>query len=243
MIEILEQYGFSEKEAKVYMAGLELGSAPASSIARCSGENRATVYSVIRELIKKWYMAELMRNDISFFSVTSPELLAAQLETKYKSFQQRLPELMAVAEKYGNRTKVQFFDGAEGLKRMYDDLLSSQSDIQSFLWTDCTDKVLLKYLYDDFLPRRIESKIHAQVLLPNTPENKKYAGIDKKSYKRSKIVKHPLFVMDGEVNMYWPHKVAIALFDKQEMSWLIIHSEKLYTSLQSIFNVLWDAWC
>lgn len=74
-----------------------------------------------------------MRNDISFFSVTSPELLAAQLETKYKSFQQRLPELMAVAEKYGNRTKVQFFDGAEGLKRMYDDLLSSQSDIQSFL--------------------------------------------------------------------------------------------------------------
>jgi len=53
MIDILEQYGFSEKEAKVYMAGLELGSAPASSIARCSGENRATVYSVIRELIKK----------------------------------------------------------------------------------------------------------------------------------------------------------------------------------------------
>lgn len=240
MIDILQQYGFSEKEAKVYLAWLELGSAPGSTIARTAGEKRVTVYSIIKELIKKWCMTELKRNGMNYFSVVSPDILASQLENKYQSFQQKLPELMALAEKFGNKPKVQFFEWVDGLKNMYDDLLWSKTDINSFLGTDCTQKELLDYLYNDFLPRRIEHHIHANVLLPASRENQKYVGIDKKGYKKSKIIKHPLFNIDGEINIYWPNKVAIALFDKKELSGLIIQSEKLYTSMKSIFTVLWD---
>lgn len=243
MIDILQQYGFTEREAKVYLAGLELWSAPASTIARVAGEKRATVYSIIKELIKKWYMSELIRNDMSFFSVISPDILHAQLEAKYKAFEQKLPEFMAIANKFGNKPKVQFFEGAEWLKTMYNDLLTSTADIQAFLGTDCTDKELLDYLYQAFLPRRIANKIHAEVLLPNTAENKKYAGIDKKTYKQSRIIKDSLFSMNGEINIYWPNKVAIVLFDSEEMSWLIIHSEKFYTSMKSIFRVLRNTAC
>ncbi len=53
MIEILQKYGFSEKEAKVYLASLQLGSAPGSTIARHAGEKRVTVYSLLKELTKK----------------------------------------------------------------------------------------------------------------------------------------------------------------------------------------------
>ena len=101
---------------------------------------------------------------------------------------------------------------------MYNDLLTSTAGIQSFLGTDCSDKNLLTYLYKDFLPRRIENNIYAEVLLPYTPENKKYAGIDKKAHKQSKLITDSLFTIDGEINVYGPHKVAIALFDKNEMS-------------------------
>lgn len=240
MIDILQQYGFSEKEAKVYLAWLELGSAPGSTIARHAWEKRVTVYSIIKELIKKWYMTELKRNDMSYFSVISPEALQSQLQHNYELFAQKVPELMALANKIWNKPKVQFFEWSEWLKKLYDDLLTSSTDIQSFLGTDCSDKDLLEYLYNDFLPRRIKNKINAQVLLPNTPDNKKYAWVDKKYLKKSKIITHPLFHIDGEINLYWPNKVSIALFDKSELSGLIIQSEKLYTSLQSIFTVLWD---
>lgn len=240
MIDILQHYGFSEKEAKVYLAGLELGSAPGSTIARTAGEKRVTVYSIIKELIKKWYMTELKRNGMSYFSVVSPDILAVQLENKYQAFQQKLPELMALAEKFGNKPKVQFFEWVDGIKNLYNDILGSTTPIQAFLGIDCSDKDVLTYLDNEFLPRRIENKIHAQVLLPDTIKNKKYAGIDKQSLKKSKIIKHPMFHIDGEINLYWPNKVAIALFDKSEMSWLVIQSEKLYTSMKSIFTVLWD---
>lgn len=49
----LQQYGLSEKEAKVYLTTLQLGSAPGSSIARNAGENRATVYTLLKELQKR----------------------------------------------------------------------------------------------------------------------------------------------------------------------------------------------
>lgn len=55
-------------------------------------------------------MTELKRNGMNYFSVVSPDILASQLENKYQSFQQKLPELMALAEKFGNKPKVQFFE-------------------------------------------------------------------------------------------------------------------------------------
>ena len=51
--QVLQDNGFTEKEAKIYLATLELNNAPASSIARRVNENRVTVYSILKNLIKK----------------------------------------------------------------------------------------------------------------------------------------------------------------------------------------------
>ena len=55
-------------------------------------------------------MTELKRNGMNYFSVISPDILASQLEAKYTAFKQKLPELMVLAEKFGNKPKVQFFE-------------------------------------------------------------------------------------------------------------------------------------
>ncbi len=53
LIDLLIKNNFSEKEAKVYLACLELKIANASTIARYSKEKRSTVYSILKELKKK----------------------------------------------------------------------------------------------------------------------------------------------------------------------------------------------
>ncbi len=93
LIETLQQYGLSEKEAKVYMAGLALGSAPWSTIARHAAENRVTVYSILKELVKKWIFTTLTRQWIAYFSPISPEILVRNIEDKYNSIKEKLPEL------------------------------------------------------------------------------------------------------------------------------------------------------
>ena len=79
----LEQYGLSGKEAKVYVAALELGSAPASTIARRTNIKRVTVYTVLKELESKGVCQSITRNDVKYFSVSKPEFLAQELEEKY----------------------------------------------------------------------------------------------------------------------------------------------------------------
>ncbi|MDR3169460.1 MAG: hypothetical protein LBU27_07030 [Candidatus Peribacteria bacterium] len=51
LIELLQQYHFTEKETKVYLTSLKLGKAPASSLARKSGIKRVTVYALLKGLI------------------------------------------------------------------------------------------------------------------------------------------------------------------------------------------------
>jgi hypothetical protein len=55
-------------------------------------------------------MTELKRNGMNYFSVVSPDILVSQLKQKYHAFEEKLPELMALAEKFGNKPKVQFFE-------------------------------------------------------------------------------------------------------------------------------------
>ena len=235
----LQQYGLSEKEAKVYLTTLQLGSAPGSSIARNSHENRATVYTVLKELQKKGIVQEVKKGSMTYFSVISPELLLRDLEDKYSHFKEKLPEFLVLAEKFGNKPKVQFFEGIEGVKRMYEDLLTSKTDILSFLGIENTNKELLTYLYKDFLVRRIKNDIYAKVILPDTGENKRYAGIDKKAKKESIVIGKNDFAVEGEINLYGPNKVSIALMTDSEMSGLIISSEKLYVTLKNIFDLVW----
>lgn len=53
LINLLMKNNFSEKEAKIYLACLQLKIASASTIARYTQEKRSTTYSVIKELQKK----------------------------------------------------------------------------------------------------------------------------------------------------------------------------------------------
>ncbi|HCY20509.1 TPA: hypothetical protein DIC40_01315 [Patescibacteria group bacterium] len=57
-----------------------------------------------------------------------------QLEQKFESFKEKVPELLALAEKFGNKTRIQFFEGLEGMKKVYAELLTSKDhSIRSFL--------------------------------------------------------------------------------------------------------------
>jgi len=55
-------------------------------------------------------------------------------ETKCENLKAKLPEFMAIAHKFDNKPQVQFYEGIEGLKQLYNDMLiSTKETINSFL--------------------------------------------------------------------------------------------------------------
>ncbi len=238
----LQNYGLSEKEARVYLTVLELGTSIASTIARRAELNRVTTYTLLEDLKRDGIVNETTKEGVKYYSVISPDILLKQLEQKYESFKQKVPELLAMAEKFGNKIKVQFFEWLEGIVKMYDDMLSSTHEpIHSFLGLEDMQPTLKKRLFEWFLPQRIKLKIPAKVIVSNQEANVDYKKLDKKAFKETHIIKTPLFSLRGEINIYWENRVSIAMFNDKEMSWIIIHSTSMHDSLKSIFNFIWKS--
>lgn len=241
LIITLQNYGLSEKEAKVYLTALELGSSPASTIARRSEIKRVTVYTILNDLKKDGIVNETTKEDVKYYSVITPDNLLRQLEQKYESFKEKIPELMALADKFGNRPKVQFFEGLEWMKRMYDDLLTSDNEeISSFLWIQDMDPILEKDLFNGFVPKRVKLGIHAKVIVSKQDQNIQYKRMDKKLLKETRMIEKDTFSLNGEINIYWDNKVGIAMFNNKEISWVIIHSKTTHDNLKNIFGFIWD---
>ncbi|MEI6425904.1 MAG: helix-turn-helix domain-containing protein [Candidatus Absconditabacteria bacterium] len=235
----LQNYGFSEKEAKVYLTALELGSSPASTIARRSEIKRVTVYTILEDLKKKGVSSDTNKGDVKYYSVISPDTLLRQLEQKYESFKAKVPELLALADTFGNKPKIQFFEGFEGMKKMYDDQLSSKTDLKAFMGRHELNEKLSEYLMHIFIPNRVKNKVLAKVILSNSPENKSYhKKSDKLLLKESILIEDTIFNIPDELLIY-DNKVAIALYTDHDMCGIIIHSDKFFLTMQSIFDLIW----
>lgn len=237
-VQVLEQQGLSEKESLIYLTILELGSAPASTVARRTWIKRVTVYSVLKDLEGKQLASSLEKKWVTYFQVVSPTKLLEKTKEKYALLEEKLPELLAFTNVYNNKPKVAYFEWFQGVKEMYEDLLTSQEPLMSFLGMSVLDHELQEYLETDFVPRRVAKKIFAKVMVAQDQRSTDYKQKDKHFYKETRVVEHTPFTMSAEINLYGPGKVWIALFSSDEMSALVIHSQKLYDTLANIFMVL-----
>lgn len=172
----------------------------------------------------------------------SPDSLLRQLEQKYESFKEKVPELMALADKFGNRPKVQFFEGLEGMKKMYDDLLLSDLEpIHAFMGREKTSQSLRDYFDTEFIPQRIKKGISAKVILSQSEENLDYKKLhhNKKKLTDTIMIQYDQLQEGVEINIYGDFKIMIAMRAEEELSGLIISSKKLHDTLLNIFNFIW----
>jgi sugar-specific transcriptional regulator TrmB len=141
----LEKIGLSEKEASVYLAALELGPHPVQDIARKAGVNRATTYVMIEALLQRGLMTSLERGKKRLFSVEPPDRLLSiirvkerELQEQEREFSQILPELRSILAASGERPRVRFFEGPEGLRAIREEILAADA---KEMWSalDATD--------------------------------------------------------------------------------------------------------
>jgi HTH-type transcriptional regulator, sugar sensing transcriptional regulator len=239
--QLLQEYGLSKTEAQSYLATLELGTAPVSSIARRSGENRVTVYSALKNLVKKWIALETPKKWSTYYSVISPENLITHVKNKYTALEAALPQFMAIANKFDNKPKVEFYEWLEGLKNIYDDHLTSKETLLSFLGVGEIEPKFKEYLYKVFLPKRVKAKIYAKVIVSGGKDSKIYANKDNKNLKETIMISDSLFKLDNEIVIYGTNKVSISMFSKNEMTGLIIKSKTLHDTLASLFDLTWKS--
>jgi len=242
-IESLEQLGLSSKEAKLYLAGLELGKAKASDLANYTGINRGTVYDIAKSLFRHGLMGTVQKGRITYFIAHSPENFVGQMNEKIKKAQALLPEIEAVMRNKYHRPKLRFYEGIDGIKAIYKETLKCQSKqmLQFVSVRDVLDSVGKEFAMD-YVVRRVRRHIDLRAINALTGEiDDKKEGYsshtDPKLLRQSRIA--PEGISFPSIMMVYDDNVAL-ISTKKENFGFIMESKEFAAMMGSLFEMLWQ---
>lgn len=233
---VLKNIGLTEKEAAVYLALLELGSSPVSTISHQAKINRVTTYDILKKLIQKGLVNFLRRKDIKYFAATKPDIVYQEYKTKLTSFKNALPALKRLSGQTPH-PRVRYFEGLEGIKNIYTDTLSSKTEILNYSnskeirdnWPE----------YDsEYVTRRVKKKIFLRGISPLDDYGLKVQTEDQKYLREIRLVPAKDFSFTNEINIY-DNKVAIVSY-RNELIGMIIESIEIANTQRDIFKMAWE---
>jgi len=117
----LQKLGLNEKEAKIYLAALELGETGIQRIALKSDISRTTAYDVLESLKQRGLISTIKKNKKLYYFAESPNSLQNDLDEKQNLLKKTMPELLAMANLIDRKPKIKYYEGLEEIKEVYMD--------------------------------------------------------------------------------------------------------------------------
>ena len=235
----LERIGFSDKEADLYLAALELGEANIQKLSRKSGIKRTTVYDIIESLQKKGFIAQSTKRKKTLFAAVDPRKLEQEIEERQAVVKRAMPKLLAIANAIDTKPKVSFFEGMDGIKEVYRDTLRyPDQELLAWVAEEAIEHFDVDFLDNEYLPKRLEKRIWVRAIAPDVPEMQQYSETDQASLRKTRIINNKIFELDVEINLYGKKRIAIMSFE--EKFGMIVESKKIHDTLKNIFEMNWS---
>ncbi len=237
----LQSFGFSEKEATVYVALLELGKGTVRQISSKAGINRTTGYDILGSLSNKGLVSVSGKEPKSEYAAEPPEAITIYLKKvaeetveHIKKSEAIVPELELIHAKQ-NRPRIRFYEGRDGLEHVYEDTLTSHEPIRAYASVDNMHMGLPGY-FPEYYKRRAGKGIAIRAIIPNTGIGLERKSLDKDEMRDTALVPKAAFDFSPEINIY-DNKVMIASW--KEKLGIIIESAEIADAMKKIYELAW----
>lgn len=236
----LQESGLNKNEAKIYLAALELGTAKNNEIAVRAKLLRTTAYEVLMSLVKKGLASFVIKSGIKYFSVVDPSRLIEILNHKVEQVKKALPFLKKIKASVGKRPVLELYEGKDGLKTLYNDILNTLRKGDEEIGYGNT-KLLMKivpYFPPQHMQRRADKGIKARIVTEPSKESKEIQRRDKKEFRQTRFLD---FFWKMEVFCYiYKNKLAILSFSEKEPIGIIIDNKEYADAQRIIFESYWE---
>jgi len=239
----LLQLNLTEKEIASYITLLEQGALSIQNISRNTGINRVTTYAAIEELKQKGLVSESRKGKRKLFVAENPESLEFLIEKQRHKIRREedifhnliLPSLKAIDIKQENRPQIKFFEGLEGIYKVYDEYTLANSDILTCGSYDAVMKVSSWEVEKNYIEELRKRKIFFRGILENTEINRKFTEI-------SRGVMHNKFLPKGtrvssDILVFGS---AVALISYEKKSATLIEDESIAQAIRMYLDFMWD---
>jgi sugar-specific transcriptional regulator TrmB len=243
-VELLTQIGLTKSQAKAYIALIKFGSLPAPQLAEKIGETRTNSYMVLDRLVEMGLIEKDESGKKLLYRPTNPTALERLIEQKRKDVmstekqvRDSMPQLLNYFYTYQHQPGVRFFQGKEGIMKMYEDQRRTAQDIY-FIRSDADFNVLGKDLYKH-MEQRAKLGIKAHGIEPAEEDNIRYGQENDKRMLRD-MTWAPREAFTAPVNMYvYGNKTALISYG-EEVIGTIIESPQIAEAMTQIFGLVRD---
>jgi sugar-specific transcriptional regulator TrmB len=234
---VLQSYGLSEREAKIYLATLELGSGPATRIAEKAQMPRSTVYEVLEHLAHQGFVFTFNKKKIKYFSAEDPAQVVRLAESKANTLRDALPQLNAIAGEFRKRPTVRFYQGHEQMKIVLEEMLEEADVLLSFAAPEDLFRELGDY-FNKFVEKRVKRKIPVRMIAADSPKARERQRIGLQELRTVKIV--PDIYPYHSNKWIWKNKIAMFSFVGDLVA-VVIESKELADMERAMFEHLWGS--
>ncbi len=235
LTQTLTALGIDDKQAAVYLAALELGTATVGEVAKKSGVKRTSVYNFLPEMKQLGLISEIKKGRTSLVVPSDPQVLIVRAQENLKNIKSAIPELMGLFSLPAHKPKVKFYEGVEGIKTAYQDILDTGETIYGLSdYEKMFTLIDADYLWS-FPSERTKRKIKFFGIAQDGPMGRAVKQKDKAQLRETRLVKSNF---ETEINIYG-NKVAMMSFRRPGAA-VIIEDSAIVQTLKSVWKAWWE---
>ncbi|MDX9893502.1 MAG: helix-turn-helix domain-containing protein [Patescibacteria group bacterium] len=244
----LKQAGLSKEQAEIYELLIKKGPQKAGKISQKTTLKRGLVYKILEQLVDFGLVEKIEKEgQIATFIPAHPlklRELAQKQEQQAKDAQLALagvlPSIISDFNLVSGKPGVRFFEGASGLKQIYDDILATLKNSETFYLIRAAYEPVYKEkmipIIDDFIKKRVKKNINVVALTPAdelAEEKTTNTQADQAILFDRTLVDKKKYSQPVEIDIYGD-KIAMLSFG-QELIGTIIESPQISGALKEIF--------
>ncbi len=242
---ILAHLGLKENEIKIYLTCLENKQGLfVSEVAKITGIKRSSVNLILDRLNTKGFVTYHLEGARKLFSAEQPEALLFRLEDSLSDFRALIPLLRATTGS-DKKTKVRFFEGKDGIEKIFTDILLTikiNRDAKKEICAVSSGKDIFKFLPEhqkNFINKRVKERIPIRWIAPDSKVSRELEKKSSDEYRKMKFFDAMKYQFNIEIDVY-ADKIALISFG-DELSGVIVENKSFAGSFRGLFNLLWDS--
>lgn len=236
--------GLSKNEQRMYEVLLTKGERSGADIIKETSLARGVGYFVLDALVEKGLASKSYNGRTALYAPSHPSHLLDLVNQKLATLQKEkslltetLPNLIELFNKHTSNPSLFFYDGADGVKKVYEDTLIQGDTIYAILQSGEIDPSILKWIRTTYIKKRIKQGIFAHVILAEDQQTTRYIGESAEKLREVTTVSKEEFPIQMELNIYG-NKVGFISYHKDSPHFgVIIESQFVASTMLALWKL------
>jgi len=231
--DILQNLGFTQAEAKVYLTLLKLGPVKVGQIIEKSGLQSSTIHNTLHSLIDKGVVRYVLIGKIKIYQSVEPSLILQEFKEKEQKFAEIVPKLALMQDLAKEKSQAEIYEGTKGIITMLNELIQDArpNDSYSFFAADVSG---LNKEIQEFFERYDKKREDKRLNVRGLARKELKPLFTKRRYLKTRYVDFPI-----------PSNISICNDKMAMITWgekpvgILVKSKQLVQSQTNFFDELW----